>query len=221
LSADTILIVYPISASMISRHRLRGERQSMRNQQQDSNTIAEGLGLRRPRTLLVKSPSSGIEISRIVCGPATVGMTSVIPATEAFALGVYQTDISYHEIWRRGHSIVRQGYAAQSMQIADLADEYSAKICGTHEVVTFCIPYAALDYAVDDGDRRWSRGLGCDPGHIDPVVTHLVASLLPALEQPRQASVLFLNYVTLASICWRSMAAWRRSVFAAASVLCN
>lgn len=170
----------------------------MRNQQQDSNTIAEGLGLRRPRTLLVKSPASGIEISQIVCGPATVGMTSVIPATEAFALGVYQTDISYHEIWRRGHSIIRQGYAAQSMQIADLADEYSAKICGTHEVVAFCIPYAMLDEVADDGHRRWVRGFGCDPGHIDPVVTHLVAALLPALEQPHQASTLFLEYVTLA-----------------------
>jgi hypothetical protein len=75
----------------------------VRDQQGDSNTIADGLGLRPPRTLLVKSPSSRIEISRIVCGPAAVGMTSVIPATEAFALGVYQTDIPYHEIWRRGH----------------------------------------------------------------------------------------------------------------------
>jgi hypothetical protein len=104
-------------------HCLRGDRQSVRDQQCDSNTIADGLGLRPPRTLLVKSPSSRIEISRIVCGPETVGMTSVIPAIEAFALGVYQTDILYHEIWRRGHSVMRQGYAAQSMQLADLTDE--------------------------------------------------------------------------------------------------
>lgn len=170
----------------------------MRDQQRDSNTIADGLGLHPPRTLLVKSPTSQIEISRIVCGPATVGMTSVIPATEAFALGVYQTDIPYHEIWRRGHSVIRQGYAAQSMQLADLADEYAAKICGTHEVVTFFIPYAALDDVADDSRRRRVRGLACDPGHTDPVVAHLVASLLPALEQPHQASALFLEYVTLA-----------------------
>src|ERR1700733_4926982 len=140
----------------------RGERQSMRKKPQESNTIAEGLGLRRPRTLLDKSPSSGIEILQIVCGHAAAGMTSVIPATEAFALGVYQTDISYHEIWRRGRSIIRQGYAAQSMQIADLADEYSAKICGIHEVVTFCIPYVTLHEVADNGHRRWVRGLGCD-----------------------------------------------------------
>jgi AraC family transcriptional regulator len=147
---------------------------------------------------LVKSPSSRIEISRIVCGPAAVGMTSVIPATEAFALGVYQTDIPYHEIWRRGHSVTRQGYAAQSMQLVDLADEYAAKICGPHEVVTFSIPYSALDDVADNRHRRRVRGLGCDPGLTDPVVTHLVASLLPTFEQPHQASALFLEYVTLA-----------------------
>src|SRR6202007_338038 len=38
------------------------------------------------------------------------------------------------------------------------------------------------------------------PGLIDPVVAHLVASLLPALQQPHQASALFLEYVTL-SLC--------------------
>jgi AraC family transcriptional regulator len=170
----------------------------VRDQQRNSNTIADGLGLRPPRTLLVGSPSSRIEISRIVCGPETVGMTSVIPATEAFALGVYQTNIPYHEIWRRGHSVIRQGYAAQSMQLADLADEYAAKICGTHEVVAFSIPYSALDDVADDSHRRRVRGLRCDPGLTDPVVAHLVASLLPALEQPHQASALFLEYVTLA-----------------------
>jgi len=170
----------------------------VRDQQRDSNTIADGLGFRPPRTLLVKSSSSRIEISRIVCGPETVGMTSVIPATEAFALGVYQTDIPYHEIWRRGHPVIRQGYTAQSMQLADLADEYAAKICSPHEVVAFSIPYTVLDDVADDSHRRRVRGLGCDPGHIDPVVTHLVASLLPALEQPHQASALFLEYVTLA-----------------------
>jgi len=170
----------------------------VRDQQRDSNTIADGLGLRPPRTLLVESPSSRIEILRTVCGPETVGMTSVIPATEAFALGAYQTNIPYHEIWRRGHSVIRQGYAAQSMQLADLADEYAAKICGTHEVVTFSIPYSARDDVADDSHRRRARGLRCDPGLTDPVVTHLVASLLPALEQPHQASALFLEYVTLA-----------------------
>jgi AraC family transcriptional regulator len=168
------------------------------DQRRDSNTIADGLGLRPPRTLLVKSPSSLIEISRIVCGSETVGMTSVIPATEAFALGVYQTGIPYHEIWRRGHPVIRQGYAAQSMQLADLADEYAAKICDPHEVVAFSIPYVALDDVADDSHRRRVRGLGCDPGHTDPVVAHLVASLLPALEQPHQASAFFLEYVMLA-----------------------
>jgi hypothetical protein len=169
----------------------------VRDQQRDCNTIADGLGLRPPRTLLVKWPSSQIEISRIACGPETVGMTSVIPATETFALGVYQTDIPYHKIWRRGHPVIRQGYAAQSTQLADLADEYAARICATHEVVAFSILYTVLDDVADDSHQRRVRGLGCDPGS-DGVVTHLMASLLPALEQPHLASAL--SYGALAPI---------------------
>jgi AraC family transcriptional regulator len=65
-------------------------------------------------------------------------------------------------------------------------------------VVAFSILYATLDDVADDSHRRRVRGLGCDQGHTDPVVSHLVASLLPALEPPHQASALFLEYVTLA-----------------------
>jgi hypothetical protein len=127
------------------------------DQRRDSNTIADGLGLRPPRTLLVKSPSSLIEISRIVCGSETVGMTSVIPATEAFALGVYQTGIPYHEIWRRGHPVIRQGYAAQSMQLADLADEYAPMSRLTMSPMTLTDGGSAVSAAIQATPILWLR----------------------------------------------------------------
>jgi hypothetical protein len=125
-------------------------------------------------------------------------MTQAIPAADVFALGLYLTDVSYHEIWNRGRPVIRQGYSANSMTIVNLTGEWSANIFSTFEVVAFSLPRSVLDEVAGDAGLKQVGNLSCDPGTIDPVVFQLAASILPAFQRSNEANALFLEYVVLA-----------------------
>ena len=170
----------------------------MQSYQQTGNIVAEGLGLSNPPTLAVRSRLSEVEISKVSYGSDKIGMAPAFPVTNVFFLGVYLTEVPYNEIQRRGRPVIGQGYALNSMHIADLSEEWSGNIFSTFEAVTFALPRPIFDEVAEEAGLRRVGSVGCDPGAIDPVVAQLVASILPAFERPNEANALFLEYVVLA-----------------------
>jgi AraC family transcriptional regulator len=161
--------------------------------------VAHSLGLQAPRVIRTQSlRQSPIGISRLSIGAEQIGMTPVIPPEDSFILALYLTAVPHHELWSRGRLAVSRGYAASSIRIVNLIDEYSALITCAHESMVFYAPRIALDELADEAGTARIRHFTCQPGVIDPVVAHLVSALLPAFQRPAEASSLFIDHTTLA-----------------------
>ncbi len=125
-------------------------------------------------------------------------MTPVIPPEDSFVVALYLTEVPHHELWSHGRLAISQGYAASSMRIVNLLDEYAALITSAHESMVFYVPRIALDEFTDESGARRIRHFSHKPGTIDPVVAHLGSVLLPAFQRPSEASTLFIDHITLA-----------------------
>ena len=164
------------------------------------DAVAHSLGLSSVPSVRTQSLTSAkIAISRLSIGADRIGMTPRIPAEDTFILAFYLSNLRHHELWSRGRRSIAQGYAAGSMRVVNLSDEFSANITDPHETTTFYIPRAALDELAEEAG--WSRisTFSCVPGIVDPVIGGLVAALSPALARPGEASALFVDQVVAAA----------------------
>ena len=160
--------------------------------------VAHSLGLHGTPVIRTQAlRQSAIGISRLSIGTEQLGLTPTIPPEDSFVLALYLTEVPHHELWRRGRLALSQGYAASSMRIVNLLDEYSALITCPHETLVFYVPRVALDEFTDDAAAPRIGHFSCQPGTIDPVVSHLGSVLLPAFQRPSEASTLFIDHITL------------------------
>jgi AraC family transcriptional regulator len=163
------------------------------------DAIANSLGLKDAPTITARSlRKSQIAVSGLSVGTTQMGMSSRIPPEDTFILALHLSDLPYHELWRGRRKAVAQGYAAGSMRIVNLQDEYSALITAPHEAIAFYIPRLALDEFTQEHDLMHVSNIACSPGVNDTVVVQLASLLLPALAHPDQADRIFVDHVTLA-----------------------
>ncbi len=127
-----------------------------------------------------------------------MGMTPRIPPEDTFIVAMYLTPVENHELWSRGRCWLRQGYGQYSMRIVNLVDEFSANVSSPHETIGFYIPRLALDELAHESGVPRIDTLRCEPGVLDPVMRNLGQALLPAFEQPDDASRLFIDHYALA-----------------------
>jgi len=143
---------------------------------------------------------SPVAISRLSLGPDQIGMTPKIPPEDTFIVAMYLTDVPHHELWSHGRCVLRQGYAATSARIVNLSGEYSACVTSPHESLVFYVPRLALDEFTDEVGMPRVVEFNYPPGHIDSVMVHLTAALLPSLQRPKEANRLFTDHLTLAML---------------------
>ena len=160
------------------------------------DVIAHSLGIAAAPTLRTRGlMASQIAVNRLSIGQDQLGMTPRVPPEDTFILAHYLTDLPHHELWSRGRPVISQGYEAGAMRVVNLADDYSARICHTHETMVFYIPRAALDEMAEQiGGPRVST-LDFPPGEVDLVLRHLAMALLPSLDNPQEACLLFVDHV--------------------------
>jgi AraC-like DNA-binding protein len=141
-----------------------------------------------------------VAISRLSIGSAQLGITPQIPPEDSFIIAQYLSDVPHHELWSRGRRVLSQGYAAMSMRIVNLTEEYCAYIGSPHETLVFYVPRIVLNDFTDESGTRRISNFACKAGIIDPVVAHLSSVLLPAFQRPTETSALFIDHVTLATL---------------------
>ncbi len=165
------------------------------------DAVAHSLGLRNVPVLRTQVlQRSHVGISRLSIGADQLGMTPQIPPEDTFIVATYLTAVPHHELWSRGRPVISQGYAADSMRIVNLVDEYSALITCPHETLVVYLPRNVLnDFTEESGTARIPHFV-CRPGIVDPVMARLGSVLLPAFQRPGQASALFIDHVTLAML---------------------
>jgi hypothetical protein len=97
-----------------------------------------------------------------------------------------------------GRPVISQGYAGNSLRIVNLGAEFSSYVGSPHEALSFYIPRSVLNDFTEEAGSPPVVDLHCTPGLVDPVVAHLGAVLLPALERAAEDSSLFVDHVALA-----------------------
>ena len=165
------------------------------------DAVAYSHGLGGSPALITRSlPKAQIGITKIVCGPEHIGMKATIAAEDTFIAALHLTEVGHHELWSNGRPVISQGYAANSLRIVNLGAVFSSYVGSPHEAISFYIPRNVLNDFTEEAGSPPVVDLLCTPGLVDPVVAHLGAVLLPALERPAEASSLFIDHVALALI---------------------
>jgi AraC family transcriptional regulator len=168
---------------------------------QYGDAVAHSFGLTQMPMLRTQSlRHSQVAFSRLSIGSDQIGMTPKIPPEDTFIVAMYLTDVPHHELWSHGRCVLSQGYRASSIRIVNLGDEYCARVTCPHESVALYVPRLALNELTDEAGIPRVLGFNYPPGHVDSVMAHLVAALLPSFQRPQESKQLFVEHLALAML---------------------
>ncbi len=143
---------------------------------------------------------STLAVTELRCDRPGFGRTDPIPREDAWLVALQLRACPDHDLYFDGRLTRPENYAEGVTSIYDLRRGPVADIRDPYHCVMFYLPRTALDAmaaeagAARPGDLRHKLGVSVD----DPVVRHLLSSLLPVIAEPKQANSLFLDHVALA-----------------------
>lgn len=117
---------------------------------------------------------------------------------DAFHIITQLRDFRLHRLWRGESLVFEGGHPKSALAITDLREEWRCHHLSPFDNVRFKIPFQHVRAFSAELSRPELSGFKCRPGTLDAVMLGLAQALLPALEQPQQASRLFLEQVGLA-----------------------
>ena len=130
------------------------------------------------------------------------GTTTPMAREDAYLIGLHLRACHDHDLYFDKRIVRPKNYFAGFTSISDLRQEPVADIRDPFHCIMVHLPRRAIDTMTDEagvarvGDLRHEPGVSTD----DPVVRHLLASLLPALMKPEEAQPLFLDHLSSALI---------------------
>lgn len=145
---------------------------------------------------------STLAVTELKCDQPNSGITASMPREDAYLIALQLRECHDHDLYFDGRRVQPKNYFAGVTSIYDLRRDPVADLRDPYHSVMFHLPRKALDavaYAAGmprAGDLRHEPGVSVD----DPVVRNLLASLLPAIAKPAEASSLFLDHVALALV---------------------
>ncbi len=130
------------------------------------------------------------------------GTTAPMACEDAYLIALQLRACHDHDLFFDRRIARPKNYFAGVTSIYDLRREPVADIRDPFHCIVVHVPRRAFDAVTDEagaarvGDLRHEPGVSID----DPVVRHLLASLLPALMKPEEAHPLFLDHLSMALI---------------------
>jgi AraC family transcriptional regulator len=162
--------------------------------------ISNQFGLESAPTLLaLKEAGPPIAFTRLRATGELRGPTLSVPPEDAFAFEVTLAPLLSGEIWVGGRFSGRNAAAPGDTYLFDLSRKTIADLAPPFDFLRFCLPTATLDRLTADrelgrvgGLRTTSRGIP------NPIMQGLAMSLLAAIQDPANATALFLDSIALA-----------------------
>lgn len=149
----------------------------------------------------VKSISAGeITVTRTFSDRFDLRLAPVIPVADAFNVIVQLRDFEAHRLWRRGELVYEGGHSKASLAITDLRDQWQCHHLSPFDNVRFHIPFACMRAFAEGAGRGEYVSLAPVQGRIDPVMFGLAQALLPSLDEPDHANLLFVEQINLAAL---------------------
>ena len=143
---------------------------------------------------------STMAVTELRCDRAGFGKTAPLPREDAYLVALQLRACPDHDLYFDGRFTRPENYAEGVTSIYDLRRGPVADIRDPYHCLMFYLPRTALDAIASEagaprpGDLRHTPGVSVD----DPVVRHLLSSLLAVIDKPQQANSLFLDHVALA-----------------------
>jgi AraC-like DNA-binding protein len=161
-----------------------------------------GEALRSEATAFVSRSlrNANIAVTELRSDHPDYGVSAPLVREDAFLVGYHLVDYPVHEYFEDERAAPITGLRTGQTTLYDLKRDPRFNINKAIHCVHFYFPRAALNAISDHaeaapiGDLRYQPGVGVD----DAVMRALVASLMPAFENPEQASRVFVEHVTLA-----------------------
>lgn len=121
-----------------------------------------------------------------------------LPQAEAYSVITQLEPFEHHHLWRDGKLIYDGGHDVGTLSITDLRDLWRCHHRSSFDNIRFNVPRQALsEFSYAAGCPRFD-GLDSRQGQFDSVVQGLAIALLPALNEPKHASTLFIDHILLA-----------------------
>jgi AraC family transcriptional regulator len=160
------------------------------------------LGVANAPTLFVRTlRRATLFINRERCESAHHGMTPKYDPEDAFAIYIHLRDyFNGVDLWCDGRAVPVAQYSCGAMIAYPLDRDWRAYMRDPFDCLHLHVPRSSLDEVADEIGVGRVQKLDCPPGAntLDPIVYSLATSLIPALEQPDQATALFIDSVALA-----------------------
>jgi AraC family transcriptional regulator len=151
-----------------------------------------------PSPIIVKSMNQGnFAATRVTCDALDADRTDPTPCEEAFALCLRLRN-QRAEIWLDGRGIAKNTVKGET-SVYDLRSEIMMQFKNPFDFLCMSIPRRALiEIADQEGAASADFSVPLGRSFADPIVAHLGSCLLPALDNPHQASGLFIDHVAMA-----------------------
>jgi hypothetical protein len=78
-------------------------------------------------------------------------MKAKITAEDTFIAALHLTAVELHELWSDGRPVISEGYAPDSLRIANLGAGFSSYVASPHEALSFYIPTTLNGFADEAG----------------------------------------------------------------------
>jgi AraC family transcriptional regulator len=142
----------------------------------------------------------GIVISRVQSDHSDLEKKPIAPRADAFNISVQLRALEKVKWWRGGKLVSCGGQPQASLSIADLTQSWQVHYLSPFDTVHFHIPFCRLSRFSEEAGRPLFRGLACDDAQHDPVMFGLAQALLPSLNNPQAANLLFIERINLAAL---------------------
>ncbi|HBF28062.1 MAG TPA: AraC family transcriptional regulator [Rhizobium sp.] len=117
---------------------------------------------------------------------------------EAFFVSVQLRKQDNFQLWRGRERVSCGSRDEATLAILDLTESWQIHYGSAFEALHFHIPFDALRRFANDAGHPLFMGIDNHHSHHDPVMFALAQALLPALENPQEANVLFVERIGLA-----------------------
>ncbi len=162
----------------------------------DASTDSFGCSLEKLSTNQ-KLRGAGLTVLRKGVRERLSQQVSTEASNRGFVIGVSTLPGHTRRIFHEHHATTHV-FEQDSVYIRSLDERYKADLRNAFDFLLFEISPAALATIAEEADLRAVSVLNTITGHPDPVLANLARALIPALENPEQASRLFVDQLTTA-----------------------
>lgn len=165
------------------------------------NRLGRAFGMEEAATLITRTLNkSAMAVTEIRGDGSKYGKTAPIPREDAYLVALQLRPCHDHDLYFDGRRIRPTNWFAGVTSIYDLRRDPIADLRDPFHCLMFYLPRKALDSVAYEsgvprvGDLHFPLAEGIE----DPVLRHLLSSLLPAIVNPGEAHPLFLDHIALA-----------------------